>query len=220
MRIGRIAAFTIITAYVALLLSGKVSPQETSSQASSRSFYVLSGFLLRAGTVCPGDQKRSFETAIAIISTPDLKELSINFSQSTRSWMEEGSKNFNTQALKSGLQSACTFAMRIRQKTEDSRRDQPALDSSSRPYAQVDHIISTEAKSTSTRSTLESTTSTFAITAAIFLLYFFPACVARNRKHANASAITALNIFLGWTVLGWVVAFVWSLTDNVRAQSS
>ncbi|MHA7686671.1 superinfection immunity protein [Corynebacterium evansiae] len=40
--------------------------------------------------------------------------------------------------------------------------------------------------------------------------------VASNRKHSNSGAIACLNIFLGWTFIGWVVALVWSFTDNVR----
>ena len=44
------------------------------------------------------------------------------------------------------------------------------------------------------------------------LMYFIPALVARQRKHPNSTAIMALDIFLGWTVLGWVVALVWALT--------
>jgi hypothetical protein len=46
----------------------------------------------------------------------------------------------------------------------------------------------------------------------IFALYFIPTMVARSRKHRNSSAITALNILLGWTVLGWIIAFIWALT--------
>ncbi len=42
--------------------------------------------------------------------------------------------------------------------------------------------------------------------------YLFPALVAAGRKHHNGNAITALNVLLGWTFIGWVVALVWSLT--------
>jgi hypothetical protein len=43
--------------------------------------------------------------------------------------------------------------------------------------------------------------------------YFLPTAVAYWRHHPNALAIAALNILLGWTVLGWVGALVWSLTQ-------
>ena len=42
--------------------------------------------------------------------------------------------------------------------------------------------------------------------------YFGPTLVAILRKRQNVGAIFALNLFLGWTVLGWIIAFVWSLT--------
>jgi ABC-type transport system involved in cytochrome c biogenesis permease component len=47
-------------------------------------------------------------------------------------------------------------------------------------------------------------------------LYFTPSLVAAMRRHPNAVAIMALNFFLGWTVLGWVGALVWSLTATRR----
>lgn len=43
--------------------------------------------------------------------------------------------------------------------------------------------------------------------------YFVPAIVASGRHHRNSTAIFALNFLLGWTVLGWIFSFVWSLTD-------
>jgi hypothetical protein len=43
-------------------------------------------------------------------------------------------------------------------------------------------------------------------------LYFLPAIIAANRNHHNALAIFALNLFLGWSFLGWVIAFVWACT--------
>lgn len=51
------------------------------------------------------------------------------------------------------------------------------------------------------------------------LLYFVPAVVARIREHQNAGAIVLLNLFLGWTLLGWVVALVWAFTEVRKAPS-
>ena len=57
---------------------------------------------------------------------------------------------------------------------------------------------------------------------AIFLVisflffYFIPFIVAHERRHRNYEAIGALNALLGWTVLGWIAALVWALTDNKR----
>lgn len=42
-------------------------------------------------------------------------------------------------------------------------------------------------------------------------LYFLPLIVASIRQHPSAVAISALNLLAGWTLIGWVVALVWSL---------
>jgi|TARA_Y100000310_G_scaffold270565_1_gene284495 hypothetical protein len=44
----------------------------------------------------------------------------------------------------------------------------------------------------------------------IFLAYFVPTLVAVMRDHKNKSAIIVLNIFTGWTFIGWVVSLVWA----------
>ena len=48
--------------------------------------------------------------------------------------------------------------------------------------------------------------------ALVALLYFFPTFVAALREHQKAGAILVLNLFLGWTILGWIVALVWAST--------
>jgi hypothetical protein len=45
-------------------------------------------------------------------------------------------------------------------------------------------------------------------------VYMMPTMVARRNNHLNTAAICALNILLGWTFLGWVVALVWALTKS------
>ena len=46
----------------------------------------------------------------------------------------------------------------------------------------------------------------------IAVLYFFPTIVALLRDHHQLSAIALLNLFLGWTFLGWVAALGWACT--------
>jgi hypothetical protein len=41
-------------------------------------------------------------------------------------------------------------------------------------------------------------------------MYLLPAILAFARSHNQAAAILLLNIFLGWTVVGWVGALVWA----------
>lgn len=50
------------------------------------------------------------------------------------------------------------------------------------------------------------------VTIFLAITYFLPTTVAFIRGHHSKIAIAALNILLGWTFIGWVVAFVWSLT--------
>jgi len=45
-------------------------------------------------------------------------------------------------------------------------------------------------------------------------LYFVPSIVAAARQHRNGVPIGLLNIFLGWTFIGWVLALVWAFTAN------
>jgi hypothetical protein len=47
----------------------------------------------------------------------------------------------------------------------------------------------------------------------ILALYFIPAGLASSRKHHNTGAIFAVNLFFGWTVIGWLVALIWALTN-------
>lgn len=42
--------------------------------------------------------------------------------------------------------------------------------------------------------------------------YFLPTFIVAWRNHQNSVAIAVLNLLLGWTLLGWVAALVWSLT--------
>ena len=49
--------------------------------------------------------------------------------------------------------------------------------------------------------------------AAAAALYLLPAIVAWRNNHSKIVAITVLNILLGWTALGWVVALVWSCAE-------
>lgn len=44
------------------------------------------------------------------------------------------------------------------------------------------------------------------------LIYFLPAILGRKKR--DATAIVLLNLFLGWSFIGWVVALVWALTPD------
>jgi hypothetical protein len=44
------------------------------------------------------------------------------------------------------------------------------------------------------------------------LLYFLPSIIAFVRGHHSRIGIFLLNFLLGWSGLGWIVAFIWALT--------
>jgi hypothetical protein len=57
-------------------------------------------------------------------------------------------------------------------------------------------------------------------TAALFVIalliatYFLPLVIALMRgPHRQTLAIGLLNLLLGWTLVGWVVALVWAVTN-------
>ena len=47
---------------------------------------------------------------------------------------------------------------------------------------------------------------------AVIALYFLPFGLAKYRKHHQSDAILMTNLLLGWTVLGWIAALIWSAT--------
>lgn len=47
-----------------------------------------------------------------------------------------------------------------------------------------------------------------------FVMYFLPSIVALLRNKRDILAIGLLNFFLGWTLIGWVVALVWALKSD------
>lgn len=48
-----------------------------------------------------------------------------------------------------------------------------------------------------------------------FLLYFLPSLIALIRGKRDTLAIFLLNLFLGWSVIGWIVALVWAAKNDV-----
>jgi NADH:ubiquinone oxidoreductase subunit 6 (subunit J) len=72
------------------------------------------------------------------------------------------------------------------------------------------------------------TSSADGATGAVILLVLFaiglftwivPGIIASCRKHYNAGAIWAVTILLGWTFIGWVIAFVWAFTNPPPNQA-
>lgn len=45
-------------------------------------------------------------------------------------------------------------------------------------------------------------------------MYLLPSIIAAKKKKSNMTAIALLNILLGWSLIGWVVALVWANTND------
>jgi len=48
-----------------------------------------------------------------------------------------------------------------------------------------------------------------------FVMYFLPSIIALVRSKRDITGIVLLNFFLGWTMIGWVVALVWAAKADV-----
>jgi hypothetical protein len=48
-----------------------------------------------------------------------------------------------------------------------------------------------------------------------FVMYFLPSIIAIVRSKRDIAGIVLLNFFLGWTLIGWVVALVWAVKTDV-----
>lgn len=51
----------------------------------------------------------------------------------------------------------------------------------------------------------------FALVMALLALYLLPSIIAGVRSHARWLPIQLVNVLLGWSVIGYAVALVWSL---------
>ena len=50
----------------------------------------------------------------------------------------------------------------------------------------------------------------FVLTVTLIAIYFAPTIVAMVRKHPQTTPIVLINLFAGWTLIGWVGALVWA----------
>ncbi len=52
--------------------------------------------------------------------------------------------------------------------------------------------------------------------AVLLLVMFLPAIIAYKRKHQNAGPVFLVTLCLGWTIVGWIAALIWSLTGKTN----
>lgn len=50
-----------------------------------------------------------------------------------------------------------------------------------------------------------------------FFFYFLPSIIAAARSKRDLVSIFVLNLLLGWTAIGWVIALVWALKVDAPA---
>ncbi len=51
-----------------------------------------------------------------------------------------------------------------------------------------------------------------------FVMYFLPSIIALARSKRDLLAIFLVNLLLGWSVIGWIVALVWAAKNDVPAM--
>jgi hypothetical protein len=49
-------------------------------------------------------------------------------------------------------------------------------------------------------------------------MYFLPSIIAFGRNKRDTTSIVLLNFFLGWTMIGWVIALVWAVKNDEPAM--
>jgi T4 superinfection immunity protein/putative oligomerization/nucleic acid binding protein len=52
----------------------------------------------------------------------------------------------------------------------------------------------------------------------ILIFYFFPSIIAFSRSKSNTAAIVMLNLFLGWSFIGWIIALIWAVSKDRETQ--
>lgn len=54
---------------------------------------------------------------------------------------------------------------------------------------------------------------------AILIGYFIPTVIAMFRGVKSSGAVAALNILLGWTVIGWIAALLWAMSGQTESEA-
>ncbi len=53
------------------------------------------------------------------------------------------------------------------------------------------------------------------IQAVLFIgFYFLPSIIAARKKKRNQGSVAVINLFFGWTIIGWVIALAMSASDD------
>jgi hypothetical protein len=47
-------------------------------------------------------------------------------------------------------------------------------------------------------------------------IHFLPTIIAALRHSRHTMAIFLINLFFGWTVIGWIIALIWAITSEPK----
>jgi hypothetical protein len=61
-------------------------------------------------------------------------------------------------------------------------------------------------------------TATVIILMVVLIIYMLPTLIAYGREHPWRHELAIINIFLGWTLIGWFVVFLWAALGAVEEQ--
>lgn len=53
----------------------------------------------------------------------------------------------------------------------------------------------------------------------IIIIYLLPTFIAFFKKKKNLASIAVVNVFLGWSIIGWIVALAWSVAKDTDHQT-
>ena len=53
----------------------------------------------------------------------------------------------------------------------------------------------------------------------VFVVYFLPGLLAQHRRAKNKNYVWLLNLLAGWTIIGWIAAFIWAVIDQPKIVS-
>lgn len=56
-------------------------------------------------------------------------------------------------------------------------------------------------------------------TIVLVIMYFVPTLVAFSRHVRNAGSVAVINVFLGWTVIGWIIALAMAVRTADQSSS-
>lgn len=55
--------------------------------------------------------------------------------------------------------------------------------------------------------------------ALIVVMYFLPIAVAVLRKHKATLDVMVINLWLGWTVIGWFIVMIWACKGDAEVEA-